>query len=199
MRKLSRSDFETLIGALAMAIVALALWGASAGGKAARGGDGYVVTARFDQVDGLTVGSPVYLAGIRVGSIEKIELAPGTLKAEVTMSIRRGINLPADSAALVMSDGVLGSKFMRIEAGSAVEVMKPGDRFEIVQDSVIVEQILQKIVQGAELRRRGEEPKPPEKKPDEPEKKPDALSLEDMLGRAIFLLSEGDNKEKEKK
>jgi len=27
----------------------------------------------------------------------------------------------------------------------------------------------------------------------------DALSLEDMLGRAIFLLSEGDNKEKEKK
>jgi hypothetical protein len=60
--------------------------------------------------------------------------------------------------------------------------MKPGDRFSTVQDSVIVEQILQKIVQGAEARRRGDDPKKdeaptpqsPEKKPDEPGKAPGA-------------------------
>ncbi len=159
MRKLSRQDFETAIGAVALAVAALALWLVSAGGKAAQASNGYVLTARFDQVDGLTTGSPVFLSGIQVGSVIKIEIAPGTLKPLVTISVRRGLAIPADSALLIMSDGVLGAKFVRIEAGSETEAMKPGERFQTVQDSVIVEQILQKIVQGAEARRRGEEPK----------------------------------------
>jgi hypothetical protein len=72
---------------------------------------------------------------------------------------------------------VLGGKFLRIEAGSETEALKPGERFQMVQDSVIVEQILYKIVQGAEARRRGEEPTKEEPKKDEAppaqEKKPD--------------------------
>lgn len=173
MRRISRQDFETIVGGVAMLAAALALWLASAGGKAARAGNGYVLTARFDQVDGLTIGGPVFLAGIHVGSVLKIELAPGTLKPLVSLSIRRDIALPADSAVQVMSDGVLGGKFVRIEAGSETETMKPGDRFLTVQDSVIVEQILQKIVQGAEARRRGGENKPDDTKRDVPEKKPE--------------------------
>jgi phospholipid/cholesterol/gamma-HCH transport system substrate-binding protein len=168
MKRLPRADFETLIGTAVMAALVLALWLASAGGRAAQASDSYVLVARFDQVDGLSVGSAVFVAGIQVGRIVKIELAPGTLKAQVTMSVRRGIAVPTDSAALIMSDGVLGAKFLRIEPGSETEALKPGDRFQHVQDSVIVEQILQKIVQGAEARRRGEAPpdKAPEKAPD---------------------------------
>ena len=179
MRKLSRQDFETAIGAVAILAAALALWLASVGGKTARAREGYVLSARFDQVDGLSVGSPVYIAGVRVGSVLKIELAPQTLKPVISMSIRRGISIPTDSAALVMSDGMLGGKFVRIEAGSETEAMKPGDRFSIVQDSIIIEQILQKIVEGAEARRRGEEPGKegappgPEKKNDEQPKAPE--------------------------
>ena len=172
MRRISRPDYETIIGAVALVVATLALWLASASGKAARASDGYLVTARFDQIDGLTTGSPVYMAGIKVGAVVKIELAPGTLKPLVTLSVRRGLVVPADSAALVMSDGVLGGKFVRIEAGNETEALKPGDRFPTVQDSVIVEQILQKIVQGAEARRRGDEPQKDEKPA--PEKKPDS-------------------------
>ena len=133
-----------------------------------------MLTARFDQIDGLTTGSPVFMAGIQVGAVVKIDLAPGTLKPVVTLSVRRGLVVPADSAALVMSDGVLGGKFLRIEAGAETEAMKPGDRFTTVQDSVIVEQILQKIVQGAEARRRGDEPPKDETPKPSPEKKPEA-------------------------
>ena len=163
MRKLSRQDFETIVGTLALAAAALGLW--------------IVSTARFDQVDGLTTGNPVYLSGIQVGSVMKIDLAPNSLKALVTISVRSGLAIPADSALLVMSDGVLGGKYLRIEAASEMESLKPGARFETVQDSVIVEQILQKIVQGAEARRRGDDPKPeaPKKnEPPAPEKKPEA-------------------------
>jgi len=174
MRRLTRQDYETFVGLVAIVVAALALWLVSAGGKAAQAGNGYVLTARFDQVDGLATGSPVFLAGIQVGSVLKIELAPGALKPVVTMSVRRGIVVPADSAALVMSDGVLGGKFIRIEAGSETEALKPGERFQTVQDAVIVERILQKIVQGAEARRRGDEPKKDEpKKDDGPKPAPD--------------------------
>ena len=121
---------------------------------------------------------------VRGDRIVRIELAPNSLKPVVTINVRRSIVVPADSALLVMSDGVLGGKFLRIEAGAETEGLKPGDRFQTVQDSVIVEQILQKIVQGAEARRRGEEPKkdapkrdeapPPRPEGPSPEKKPDA-------------------------
>jgi phospholipid/cholesterol/gamma-HCH transport system substrate-binding protein len=179
MRKLSRQDFETAIGAVALVVAALALWLVSAGGKAAQASSGYALTARFDQVDGLNTGSPVFLSGIQIGSVLKIELVPGTLKPLVTISVRRGLVIPADSAALIMSDGMLGAKFVRIEPGSETEAMKPGERFQTVQDSVIVEQILQKIVQGAEARRRGDEPRKDEPQKNEgpkpaPEKTPEA-------------------------
>jgi phospholipid/cholesterol/gamma-HCH transport system substrate-binding protein len=172
-RRLARHDFETLIGALVVAAAALALWAASAGGKAAQAGGGYLLSARFNQVDGLAIGNPVFLAGIRVGSVRSIELSPDSFKPVVTMSVRRGIAVPADSSALVMTDGVLGGKFVRIEPGADTEAMKPGDRFGMVQDSVIVEVLLQKIVQGAEARRRAREEES-EKKPDAPEKIPGA-------------------------
>ena len=179
MRKISRQDFETVIGAVALFVAAIALWLVSAGGKAAEARGGYLLTARFDQVDGLSIGNPVFVAGIQVGKVMKIDLAPGTLKPLVTISVQRGLAIPTDSALLVMSDGVLGGKFVRIEAGSETEALKPGERFQTVQDSVIVEQILQKIVQGAVARRRGEEPTKDAPKKDEapkpaPEKKPDA-------------------------
>lgn len=174
MKRLQRADFETLIGTAVMAVAALALWLASAGGRAAQASDSYLLVARFDQVDGLSVGSSVFVAGILVGRVVKIDLAPGTLKPQVTVSVRRGISVPSDSAALVMSDGVLGAKFLRIEPGSEIEAMKPGDRFQHVQDSVIVEHILQKIVQGAEARRRNETPPEPPKAPEKaPDQKPD--------------------------
>jgi len=182
MRRITRQDFETIVGTVALLAAAFALWAASAGGKAAEARGSYHLTARFDQVDGLATGNPVYLAGIQVGSVVKLELAPNSLKPLVTISVRSGLAIPADSALLVMSDGVLGGKYMRIEAGSETEALKPGGRFDTVQDSVIVEQILQKIVQGAEARRRGDDPKPDAPKKNEaprpdgpaPEKKPDA-------------------------
>lgn len=175
MRRISRQDFETIIGTVALAAAALALWIASAGGKAAQESGSYLLSARFSQVDGLAVGNPVYLAGIQVGAVVRIELAANSLKPVVTISVRRGIAIPSDSALLVMSDGVLGGKYMRIEAGAETEAMKPGGRFETVQDSVIVERILQKIVQGAEARRRGEEPrKDAPKKDDAPKPAPGA-------------------------
>jgi len=157
-RRLAPADAQTLVGAAMIAVLVLGLWLVSVGGKAARSGDEMVLTARFDQVDGLTVSSAVYLAGIRVGAVQRIALDPGSLKPLVTISVARRVAVPADSALTVMSDGLLGGKYLRIEPGADETPLKSGAAFEYVQSAVVLEQILEKIVVGAEARRKAAQP-----------------------------------------
>ena len=93
------------------------------------------------------------LAGLKVGAVAALRLDPATLKPSVILTIRRDVKLPADSAALILSDGVLGGKFVRVDPGSDEKMLAPGQRFGFQQDSVIVERLLEKIVRAAEARR----------------------------------------------
>ena len=70
------------------------------------------------------------------------------------MRIRKDIELPIDSIALVISAGMLGGKYIKLEPGGETEVFSAGDYFEYVQGAVIFEELLQKIVLDAEGRRR---------------------------------------------
>ena len=76
-----------------------------------------------------------------------------TLQPVVRFRIDTTINLPVDSAAYVMSDGLLGSKFVKLEPGLEDGFMKDGAWFDMVQNSVIVENLLERIVRAAEARR----------------------------------------------
>jgi phospholipid/cholesterol/gamma-HCH transport system substrate-binding protein len=142
---------EIAAGFAALGLVGLALALAAKGERGAE--DGYRVSARFGQVDGLAVGNPVFLAGVKVGAVTALALDPAGLKPVVTMTVRRGTSIPVDSGALVVSDGVLGGKYVKIEPGSEAATMKDGARFAVVQDAVVVEQLLDKIVAAAEARR----------------------------------------------
>ena len=82
----------------------------------------FTVYARFDDISGLRVGAPIYLAGINVGKVEKIRF-PGSLeekKVVVTMRVRSEyrIRVRNDSAASVMTQGLLGDKAIFITVGS---------------------------------------------------------------------------------
>jgi phospholipid/cholesterol/gamma-HCH transport system substrate-binding protein len=150
---MSRTTGYVLAGAgVWLAIGLIAFYAFTSGGLAQRGG--YAVVATFDQVDGLSLGAPVYLAGVKIGEVTRMRLDAKSYRPTVTLGIREGVRLPEDSGALIMSDGILGGKFVRIEPGSETAHMKPGDAFQIVQDSVIVEQLLERIVVTAEARRK---------------------------------------------
>jgi phospholipid/cholesterol/gamma-HCH transport system substrate-binding protein len=148
---MTRNWLEVVVGAVVCGVIVLLIVGGVSGGFAATRA-GYVVTARFDQADGLAVGNPVYLAGVQVGKVSAMRLDPKTLQPIVDMRIDDGIEIPIDSAAMILSDGVLGGKFIKIEPGIETSYLKPGGRFDYVQDSVIVEELLQQIVNSAEKR-----------------------------------------------
>lgn len=160
---ISRTTGFVLAGAAFWGVLGLvAFYAFSSGGLAQRGD--YAVSATFDQVDGLSVGSPVYLAGVKIGEVTRLSLDARNHRPTVRFGIRSGIRLPTDSGALIMSDGLLGGKFVRVEPGSDDTYMKAGDSFQFVQDAVIVEQILERIVVTAEARRKAARDASPDKK-----------------------------------
>ncbi|MDE0704854.1 MAG: MlaD family protein [Rhodospirillaceae bacterium] len=142
-----------LTGALAIALILLGMvFGLAAGDGARRG---YLLHATYDQADGLAVGAPVYLAGVRVGAVERMSLDPQRLRARVALRIEDTVGVPEESAAMIVSDGVLGGKSVKIEPGSGEDMMAKGSEFELVQDAVIVESLLERIVEAAAARRTG--------------------------------------------
>ena len=107
---------------------------------------GYALTAKFDRIDGLSVGSDVRLAGVKVGSISEARIDPQSYLAVVTLTVQDGIKLPRDSSAEVTSDGLLGGKFLSLTPGGDTRMLPPGGAITITQSSVSLEQLLGKFI-----------------------------------------------------
>lgn len=147
---MDRDHAETLIGAGTVVVAAAVL--ALAYGAAGSAPPGYDLGAAFDRVDGISVGSPVLLAGVRIGSVTAQRL-DSRFRAVLTLHVAPGTELPADSLALVRTDGILGAKFIAIDPGGEPTNLKPGDRFRNTQDSMSVTTILQLIIDEAKSNR----------------------------------------------
>ena len=88
---------------------------------------GYDINARFLKVGGLNVGSDVRINGIKVGTVIAQNLDPEDYVADVKLSISSNIQLPKDSVVSVVSDGLVGNKFIKIEPGKSKEFLHYGD------------------------------------------------------------------------
>lgn len=128
--------FETLIGALVIAIAAAFLaYAYGVSGKNV-GRDHYRIGAVFGRIDGVTVGSEVRIAGVKIGSVAANGLDPKTYEANVELAIDGKVAIPEDSVAKVVSDGILGGAHISIEPGAAEEMLREGDKITITQGSV---------------------------------------------------------------
>lgn len=113
---------------------------------------GYSLEASFTSVDGIAENAPVWLSGMKIGTVSKMRLDPEYMQAVLTFRIDKDVKLPDDSSVAVVSQGLLGGKYIMVSPGGSPEMMKDGDSFQYVQNSVIIENLLQQIVQMAERR-----------------------------------------------
>ena len=107
--------------------------------------DGYPLYAGFQRSDGLVEGAPVRLAGIDVGVVQGLELKGG-FQSRATLLIDTGIKVPTDTAAVIHTDGLFGAKYVELEPGGAADLLNSGESFAFTQDSLIVEDLLQRLV-----------------------------------------------------
>jgi phospholipid/cholesterol/gamma-HCH transport system substrate-binding protein len=106
----------------------------------------YHVTAKFDNIGDLKEGSPVTLAGVRIGRVESIGFDPQDFKAVVTLGIeRRYDKIPEDSDASIQTQGLLGGKFVGIGPGGSETYLKDRSQIEFTQSAIVLETLVNKF------------------------------------------------------
>jgi phospholipid/cholesterol/gamma-HCH transport system substrate-binding protein len=111
------------------------------------GNEGYDITARFEDVSGLKVRSPVTMSGVRIGRVKRIEFDDQALQAVVVMEIEQRHNLlPKDTSASIYTAGLLGEKYVGLEAGGDQNNLVQGDEIKLTQDSLVLEKLIGQFV-----------------------------------------------------
>ncbi len=107
------------------------------------GGESYQLTARFDNVGGLKVRSAVAAGGVTIGRVSDIQYNSETYEAIVSMNIESKYNkFPIDTAASILTSGLLGEQFVGFEPGAEEEYLKQGDEIDLTQSALVLEQII---------------------------------------------------------
>ncbi|MCX4093425.1 MCE family protein [Nocardia sp. alder85J] len=70
------------------------------------------VTAYFTSTNGLYAGDQVRVLGVQVGRIDSIQ--PGPDRAKVTITVNRGIDIPAAARAVIVSPSLVSARFIQL-------------------------------------------------------------------------------------
>ncbi|MBU1193019.1 MAG: outer membrane lipid asymmetry maintenance protein MlaD [Gammaproteobacteria bacterium] len=104
---------------------------------------GYEIIARFENVGGLKVRSPVSVGGVRVGRVSSIEFDMETFEAVVRLQIVQQYDkFPKDTSARIFTAGLLGEQYVALEPGGAEESLAAGDEIRLTQSALVLEQII---------------------------------------------------------
>jgi phospholipid/cholesterol/gamma-HCH transport system substrate-binding protein len=140
---------EVLTGAAVVAVAAGFLIYAGQGSSFRGPSGGYELTASFRSVEGVTVGTDVRLAGVKVGTVTALALNPGTYFADARIEVQKDVQLPDDSTILISSEGLLGGSFVELQPGGSPDILPPGAEIEDTQGAVSVVTLLMKFAGGS--------------------------------------------------
>jgi phospholipid/cholesterol/gamma-HCH transport system substrate-binding protein len=71
---------------------------------------------------------------------------PDTYAAVIELSINPKIKLPTDTSASIISESLLGGKYLDLQPGGDEEMMKEGGIIEQTQSSVILESLIGQFI-----------------------------------------------------
>lgn len=83
----------------------------------------------FPNASGILVGSKVVLSGIPVGTVKKVDFDMKTKNIEVTLGVELGYadHVTQGATAEILTQGVLGDKYVAINPGESSTALKEGD------------------------------------------------------------------------
>lgn len=144
---MKRNIIETVMGGVVL-VVAAAFVAFAFSASGLRTVSGYSVSAVFDDASGISPGADVRMSGVKVGTVTAQELDPNTFFAEVTLSIEDRIQLPDDTSARIVPEGLLGGNYIELQPGGALENLQPGGRIEYTQGAINVVDLLGRFIFG---------------------------------------------------
>ena len=130
------NTLETLVGAAVIAAALIfflfAYRTAGLGGPSG----GYHVTAQFNNIAGVSVGTDVRIAGVKVGTVVAQSLDPKSYQARIDMLVQPQIQLADDTSVKITSEGLLGANFVALEPGGSDTKLTNGGEISYTQGAV---------------------------------------------------------------
>jgi len=108
--------------------------------------DQYSLFAKFNQADGISVGTPVKIIGVKVGVITADYIDLDSYFAVVNFSVDNKIKIPADSTAKISSEGLIGGKYLAIVPGGDDKMLANGEEVRFTQSSINLETLIGKMM-----------------------------------------------------
>jgi phospholipid/cholesterol/gamma-HCH transport system substrate-binding protein len=125
---MQRSVIETIMGGVVLIVAGFFLVLAYETTDLSGQLDGYRIEARFGAIDGLTLGSDVRLAGVKIGTVTDQRMDPELFQAIIGLEIDNGVRIPSDSALAISADGLLGGTYVKVMPGTADTMLAEGRR-----------------------------------------------------------------------
>ncbi len=145
---MKRSTIDAWVGAfVALGLAGLLFLALKVGNMASFSTDQtYQVLAKFANIGGLKVRAPVKSAGVVVGRVADIRFDNESYEALVTLNVSAGYQFPRDTAAKILTSGLLGEQYVGLEAGGDGVMLKNGDRLRLTQSAVVLENLISQFL-----------------------------------------------------
>ncbi len=128
-----------LAGLLSLAILAVQVSGFSPTTEEST----YQIHAKFENIGGLVPRAKVTVAGVIVGEVAQISLDPVTFSAVVSMDINAHVSeLPTDTTAAILTEGLLGGKYIGLSIGAEDQLLVDGDEIYDTQSAIVLEELI---------------------------------------------------------
>ncbi|MEM8554294.1 MAG: outer membrane lipid asymmetry maintenance protein MlaD [Pseudomonadota bacterium] len=145
---MSHNVTEVAVGGAVLAVAAGFLFYMMSSTGSVGASAGYDLNATFRSAQGVSVGTDVRMAGVKIGTVTDMALNPTTFRADTTISIQEGIELPDDTALVISSEGLLGGNFVEVLPGGSPFNLEPGDQVTETQGAVDLISLMMKFVGG---------------------------------------------------
>lgn len=145
---MKESVTEVVVGAVVLVAAGAFLAYAAQATGFSRGGDAIDLTASFRSVEGVTIGTDVRMAGVKIGAVTAMALNPETYRAETTLTLDSAVPVPDDSSAVIASEGLLGGNFVEIVPGGSFTYFADGAEITDTQGAVSLLNLLLTYIGG---------------------------------------------------
>jgi len=134
--------FFVALGIAALLTLALKVANSGVGG----GGETYQLFAKFDNIGGLKVRSPIKVGGVLVGRVSDISLDTEDYTPVITLDIYAQYSQFSEATSVaILTAGLLGEQYLGIQPGfvdESVDTLVPGDFIEDTKSALVLEELI---------------------------------------------------------
>lgn len=134
--------FFVALGLAALLMLSLKVANSGMGGS----GESYQLFAKFDNIGGLKVRSPIKVGGVVVGRVSNISLDEEDYIPVVTLDIYQQYNNFSEATSVsILTAGLLGEQYLGVQPGfvhESVGTLQPGDFIEDTKPALVLEELI---------------------------------------------------------